>query len=81
MEYGSKIMDTSLSEISVKRHKFITNPTCYSTKPGQEQGGEVHGDAQVAGQGGTKTMGVYDTRLGVRQRARTGVGEQTYTRN
>ena len=72
MVSGSKFLETSLSEISVKKPKIITNPTCYSSKPGQEQGGVVHGDAQVAGQGGTKTMGVSDTQLGARQRARTG---------
>ena len=81
VNYGSKFLDTSLSEIGVKKFKIKTNPTCYSSKQGQEQGEEVHGDAHGAGQGGSKTMGVSDTQVGARQRARTGGGEQTYNRN
>ena len=80
---SNSLLEPNKSENSVKQPKSKTNPYCSSTKQVlrqvEEQGDVVQGVAVGAGQVKPQTMGVLNTRVGTRQRARLGLGEKNKT--
>ena len=80
---SNSLLEPNKSENSVKQPKYKTNPYCSSTKQVlrqvEEQGDVVQDVAVGAGQVKPQTMGVLNTRVGTRQRARLGLGEKNKT--